>query len=168
LYWATDSDYVNKRESQKEHNKIPMILPITSLLLMGTNIVTIQSYAGGGDLQHKNVVYLKNSVKKDAISVKANQHLSQDNSCYGNENCKQASECHQIVGKDNEAACFNDQSKTIPKSITPTPPQSPTPTPKTCVDCFTTVFAGLTFRTDGYCSSCIGWDRHRHPITLRH
>ena len=131
----------------KHANKnILLITAITSLLIMGTSVIPMQSYAGGSDLQHKSVGDIKDSIKKDAKSEKANQHLRQDNACYRGDDCQQANEGQQIVGKDNEANGFNDQSANLPLALSPTGASvgnGTTPTP-TCVECFTTAFAGLT------------------------
>ena len=62
----------------------------------------MQSYAVGSDLQHKNVSDLKDVSKKIPNQEKANQHLNQDNACYRGDDCQQAIEGQQIVGKDNE------------------------------------------------------------------
>ena len=56
----------------------------------------------------------------------ANQDLDQDNFCYRSDDCQQANQGQQIVGKDNEAKGFNDQSSNVPQPITPT--STPTPT----------------------------------------
>ena len=89
------------------------IAVITSLLVFGTSIAPMQSYADKGNdeqKKHKGVVDLKQSIQKDIESKKANQHLSQDNTCYRGDSCQQGNEAEQIVGKDNKAAGFNDQS----------------------------------------------------------
>ena len=107
---------------------------------MGTSVIPMQSYAGGSDLQHKSVGDVKDSVKKDAKSEKANQHLSQENACYRDDDCQQANEGQQIVGKDNEANGFNDQSANLPPTLSSNGAATgtgvgngtaPTPTPTT-------------------------------------
>ena len=92
------------------------IAVITSLLVFGTSIAPMQSYADKGNdeqKKHKGVVDLKQSIQKDIESKKANQHLSQDNTCYRGDSCQQGNEAEQIVGQDNKAAGFNDQSDNL-------------------------------------------------------
>jgi len=86
----------------------------------------MQSYAD----QHKKTGDYKTSVKTvfGVEKKSAGQKLDQDNFCYRGENCQQANEGQQIVGKDNEAKGFNDQSKNVQQSVNPTPTPTPTPT----------------------------------------
>ena len=115
-------------------NKIKNILLITIItatLFLGTTIVPMQSYAG----ENKNTKDYKSSIKASTESDKksASQHQDQDNFCYrGDDDCQQANEGQQIVGKDNEAKGFNDQSLHVQQAATPTQPltpiQPPTPT----------------------------------------
>ena len=71
--------------------------------------------------------------------------MDQDNECYRGDDCKQANQGQQVVGKDNDAKGFNDQSKNVQQATTPTstnpltnpltnPP--PPPPPATCEECF--------------------------------
>ena len=130
----------------KHANKnLLLVAAITSLLIMGTSIIPMQSYADN----HKKTSDSKSSIKESSQIDKknANQKMDQDNFCYRDDQCKQGNEGQQIVGKDNEASGFNDQSKTIEQSVTPTPTQAstptptPTPTPKTCEQCFRSVLS---------------------------
>ena len=125
----------------KHANKnLLLVAAITSLLIMGTSIIPMQSYADN----HKKTSDSKSSIKESSQIDKknANQKMDQDNFCYRDDQCKQGNEGQQIVGKDNEASGFNDQSKTIEQSVTPTPTQaSPPPTPKTCEQCFRSVLS---------------------------
>ena len=128
----------------KHANKnLLLVAAITSLLIMGTSIIPMQSYADN----HKKTSDSKSSIKESSQIDKknANQKMDQDNFCYRDDQCKQGNEGQQIVGKDNEASGFNDQSKTIAQSVTPTPTQAstptPTPTPKTCEQCFRSVLS---------------------------
>ena len=58
---------------------ILLIAAITLLLVAGTTIVTMQSYADDGDLQkHKVVSDLKHNILKDMQSENASQHLIED------------------------------------------------------------------------------------------
>ncbi len=115
---------------------------ISSLLIVGTSITPMQSYAG----ENKKTGDLKSSIKASSEVDKksAGQHIDQDNFCYRSDDCQQANQAQQIVGKDNEAKGFNDQSKNIQLSATPTatptPPTPPTP-PIACESCFTNAFA---------------------------
>ena len=90
---------------------ILLMAAITSLLIMGTAITPMQSYAS----EHKKTGDFKDSIKASTEIDKktANQHQDQDNFCYRSDNCRQANEGQQIVGKDNEGKGFNDQSDNL-------------------------------------------------------
>ena len=87
---------------------ILLIAIITSTLILGTSVIPMQSYAG----ENKNTKDSKSSVKASAASDKndASQHSGQDNFCYRSDDCQQANRGQQIIGKNNEATGFNDQS----------------------------------------------------------
>ena len=93
---------------------ILFIAAITSLLIMGTSITPMQSYAG----ENKKTGDLKSSIKASSEVDKksAGQHLDQDNFCYRSDNCQQANQAVQIIGDDNEAIGFNDQSDNLSSS----------------------------------------------------
>ena len=98
-------------------NNILLMAAITSLLIMGTSMIPMQSYADSGS-NDENKNYDDSKSKTGATSQtdkkSANQHMGQDNFCYrGNETCTQANEGQQLVGEDNEAAGFNDQSDNL-------------------------------------------------------
>ena len=97
-------------------NKMLMIAAITSLLVMGTSLVQMKSFAGGED--HKKTKDFKASIsEKTQISKKsASQHMDQDNFCYRGEECQQANQGQQIIGEDNDAKGFNDQSDNLSAS----------------------------------------------------
>ena len=61
---------------------------------------------------HKKTKDFKASIsEKTQISKKsASQHQDQDNFCYRGEECQQANQGQQIIGEDNDAKGFNDQS----------------------------------------------------------
>src|SRR5215217_6533887 len=103
---------------------ILLIAAIISLLMMGMSVIPMQSYTD----EHKKTGDLKASIKASSEVDKksASQHLDQDNFCYRSDDCQQANQGQQIVGKDNEAKGFNDQSSNVPQPITPTPTQTPT------------------------------------------
>ena len=125
---------------------------IAATLVMGTSVIPMQSYADrDNNDNHKKDNDFKSKIIASFESDKkiASQEMDQDNFCYRSDDCEQANQGQQIVGKDNEAKGFNDQSENLAlttlgagagNGTTPTP----TPTPKTCVECFTTAFAGLT------------------------
>src|SRR5215212_498292 len=94
-------------------NKMLMIAAITSLLVMGTSLVQMKSFAGGEE--HKKTKDFKSSIsEKTQIDKKsASQHQDQDNFCYRGDDCQQANEGQQIVGRDNEAKGFNDQNRNL-------------------------------------------------------
>ena len=96
------------------------IATITALLIMGTSVITMQSYASGSDQhqKHKDTKDLKSSIsERTQIDKKsASQHQDQDNFCYRGDDCEQANQGQQIVGKDNDAKGFNDQSDNLPQS----------------------------------------------------
>ena len=95
-----------------------MIAAITSLLVMGTSLVQMKSFAGGEE--HKKGKDFKSSISvKSQIDKKsANQHMDQDNFCYRGDECQQANQGQQIVGEDNEAKGFNDQSANLNANLT--------------------------------------------------
>jgi len=94
-------------------NKMLMIAAITSLLVMGTSLVQMKSFAGGEE--HKKTKDFKSSVsEKTQIDKKsASQHQDQDNFCYRGDECQQANQGQQIIGEDNDAKGFNDQSDNL-------------------------------------------------------
>ena len=94
-------------------NKMLMIAAITSLLVMGTSLVQMKSFAGGED--HKKTKDFKSSIsaKSQVDKKSANQHMDQDNFCYRGEECQQANQGQQIAGEDNDAKGFNDQSDNL-------------------------------------------------------
>ena len=95
-------------------NKMLMIAAITSLLVMGTSLVQMKSFAGGGE-EHKKTKDYKSSIsEKTQIDKKsASQHQDQDNFCYRGDDCQQANQGQQIIGEDNDAKGFNDQSDNL-------------------------------------------------------
>jgi hypothetical protein len=58
-----------------------LVAAITSLLIIGTSIIPMQSHAGGSDQQkHKIVSDLKHGILKDMQSENASLHLVDDDS----------------------------------------------------------------------------------------
>jgi hypothetical protein len=92
-----------------------MIAAITSLLVMGTSLVQMKSFAGDDNKDYKKTKDYKSSIsEKTQIDKKsANQHMDQDNFCYRGDNCQQANQGQQIIGEDNDAKGFNDQSDNL-------------------------------------------------------
>jgi hypothetical protein len=128
----------------KNTKNILLMTAITSLLIMGTSIIPMQSYAD----QYKKTTDFKASIKagSEVDKKSASQQLDQDNFCYRGENCQQGNEGQQLVGKGNDAAGFNDQSTSIqqqqPTISTPSPVTqgngtTPAPMLATCEQCFT-------------------------------
>jgi hypothetical protein len=128
-----------------------VISALASLFVSGPNMAPVQSEAaspsaaGGDKDDYKITKDYKERIQKDVNvkSSKTNQHLGQDNLCYKDDDCEEATEGEQIKGKDNVASGFNDQGKNIqqhqqppvspsisPRNDTtiPTPTQTPTPT----------------------------------------
>jgi hypothetical protein len=73
----------------------------------------MKSFAG--EDEHKKTKDFKSSIsEKTQISKKsANQHQDQDNFCYRGDDCEQANQGQQIIGEDNDAKGFNDQSDNL-------------------------------------------------------
>jgi hypothetical protein len=123
-----------------------LITIIAATLVMGTSVIPMQSYAGGQE-DHKKAKDLSSITSNYESDKKiASQDQDQGNFCYRGDDCEQANQGQQVIGKDNEANGFNDQSRNIQQqALTPTstPTQPPTPIPTlTCVECFTTAFEG--------------------------
>ena len=129
---------------------ILLVSLIIATLVTGTSVTTMQSYAGGQD-EHKKAKDLSSIIPNYGSDKKsASQHQDQDNFCYRGDDCEQANQGQQIVGKDNDAKGFNDQSDNLAltssltgagagtgNGTTPTP--NPTPnltTNSPCLECF--------------------------------
>jgi cytoskeletal protein RodZ len=110
----------------KNSRNLLFIAIITATLVMGTSVISMQSYGG----EHKRTGDFKSSTMTSAEVDKksAGQHQDQDNFCYRGDDCEQANEGQQIVGKDNEAKGFNDQSLNVQQAATATPTATPTAT----------------------------------------
>src|SRR4051812_39072861 len=101
-----------------------LIATILSLLLIGTSVIPMQTYAD----QHKKTIESKSAIKagSEVEEKSASQHSDQDNFAYRSDGTSQANEGQQVVGKDNDASGFNDQSKNFLNPTTPTQPPTPT------------------------------------------
>jgi hypothetical protein len=126
-----------------------LIALITATLVMGTSVIPMQSYADrDNNDDHKKGKDYKSSIIAGSESDKksASQHQDQDNFCYRGDDCEQANQGQQIVGKDNDVKGFNDQSDNLAVSAAAAGAgngtgtgngTTPTPTPPTCEQCFT-------------------------------
>ncbi len=112
---------------------ILLIALITATLVLGTSVITMQSYAGkdNNDEHKKGKDFSKIIASSESDKKSASQHMDQDNVCYRGDDCQQANQGQQIVGKDNDAKGFNDQSKNAQASLGAQPTETPTnePTP---------------------------------------
>ena len=98
---------------------ILVIALITATLVLGTSVIPMQSYADrDNNDDHKKGKDYKSSIIAGSESDKksASQHQDQDNFCYRGDDCEQANQGQQIVGKDNDAKGFNDQSDNLAAS----------------------------------------------------
>ena len=129
----------------KNINKMVMMAACTLLLIIGTSFIPMQTFAGtGSNDENKKHEDKKSKTSASSHSDKksSNQDTDQDNVCYrGNETCIQANQGQELIGKDNDAVGFNDQSNNFPlfTPSTTSPSPSPSPTPRTCEECFTTI-----------------------------
>ena len=127
-----------------------LIAIITATLVMGTSVLPMQSYADrDNNDDHKKTKDFKSSIIAGSESDKksASQRQDQDNFCYRGDDCEQANQGQQIVGKDNDAKGFNDQSENLAVTAAAAGAgngtgtgngTTPTPTPKTCEECLMT------------------------------
>ena len=98
---------------------ILVIALITATLVLGTSVIPMQSYADrDNNDDHKKGKDYKSSIIAGSESDKrsASQHQDQDNFCYRGDDCEQANQGQQVVGKDNNAKGFNDQSDNLAAS----------------------------------------------------
>src|SRR5919107_549954 len=100
----------------KNTKNILLIAIITVTLVMGTNVIPMQSLADKGNDDHKKTKDFKSSIiaSSELDRKSASQQQDQDNFCYRGDDCEQANQGQQIVGKDNDAKGFNDQSNNLP------------------------------------------------------
>ena len=138
---------MNLTPTMNNTKNILLVAIITATLVLGTSVIPMQSYAE----EHKKTGDFQNSIKisTEANKKSASQKLDQDNFCYRGDDCEQANQGQQIVGKDNEAAGFNDQSKNLALSpsgagdgVGTGTGSGTTPTPA-CIECFTTAISAL-------------------------
>ena len=103
----------------------PNTYVFTLPLITGTSVSPMQSCAGSASDDYKSKI--KSSTQTDKKS--ASQHMDQDNFCYRGDDCQQANQGQQIIGEDNDAKGFNDQSLNVPQSTSTTTPTPPIPAP---------------------------------------
>ena len=105
---------------------ILLVAIIAATLVLGTSVIPMQSYAdrdnkddhkkswGNKDDNKKSKDHKSSISEKTQIDKKsASQHQDQDNFCYRDDDCEQANQGQQIVGKDNDVVGFNDQSENL-------------------------------------------------------
>src|SRR5919107_4671382 len=99
---------------------ILLIALITATLVLGTSIIPMQLYAGkdNNDDHKKGKDFSKIIASSESDKKSASQHMDQDNFCYRGDDCQQANQGQQIVGKDNDAKGFNDQSDNLAAELT--------------------------------------------------
>jgi hypothetical protein len=99
---------------------ILLIAIIVATLVMGTSVIPMQTYAGkdNNDNHKKGKDFSKIIASSESDKKSANQHQDQDNFCYRGDECQQANQGQQIVGKDNDAKGFNDQSDNLAVELT--------------------------------------------------
>jgi hypothetical protein len=128
---------------------------LTSLLLAGTILAPIQSYAAGGRGGFPNTSTLKQAVR-DGITVSQehrDQHMNQENLCYRDNTCRQSDVGQNTLGNDNSITGFADQSDNIQQSAAPTtanqtiPSPTPTPIPTTATLTVIKIVSGRTTAT---------------------
>jgi Zn finger protein HypA/HybF involved in hydrogenase expression len=120
---------------------------LTSLLLAGTILAPIQSYAAGSRGGFPDTSSLKHAIR-DGVNVNLehrDQHMNQENLCYRDNTCRQSDVGQNTLGNDNSITGFADQSDNIQQSAaapltpptanqttaSPSPTPSPTPNPTT-------------------------------------
>ncbi len=94
---------------------ILLVALITATLVLGTSVIPMQSYAGKDNDDHhkKGKDFSKIIASSESDKKSASQHQDQNNFCYRGDECQQANQGQQIVGKDNDAKGFNDQSDSL-------------------------------------------------------
>ncbi len=98
-----------------------LITIIAATLVLGTNVIPMQSYADRGDNDDRkkdNDYKSKTSASYESDKKSSKQNQDQDNFCYRSDDCEQANQGQQLAGKDNEAKGFNDQSDNLSVEIT--------------------------------------------------
>jgi hypothetical protein len=102
---------------------------IISLLIAGTILGPIQSYARSGNFIDTSS--LKHAIR-DGVNVnleRRDQHMNQENLCYRANTCRDSNVGQNTLGNDNSITGFADQSDNIRQSAAPTIANQTTPTP---------------------------------------
>jgi hypothetical protein len=110
-----------------EHKKftIVVIAAVTSLLLAGTNLAPVQSYASS-DIS-RNATSPSDGISEE---IRADlQQINQENLCIRSNTCRQSDVGQNTHGNDNQVTGFVDQSDNIQQSAAPTTANQTTPTP---------------------------------------
>ena len=93
-----------------------LVTIIAATLVLGTNVIPMQSYADrddNDDRKKDNNYKSKTSASYESDKKSSKQNQDQDNFCYRGDDCEQANQGQQLAGKDNEAKGFNDQSDNL-------------------------------------------------------
>jgi hypothetical protein len=99
---------------------ILLVAIITATLVLGTSVIPMQSYADrDNNDDHKKGKDFKSSISEKTQKSKktASQHQDQDNTCYRGDECQQANQGQQVIGEDNDAKGFNDQSDSLSTAV---------------------------------------------------
>ena len=126
---------------------------------------------------HKKTKDFKPSISAGPESDKKSASQHQGNFCYMGDDCEQANQGQQVVGKDNDAKGFNDQSDNLPPLSTSALSSTPgTPTTSTTNIGNLTVIAdnsicdqtntGSTSATSGAATSSAGSISNSGTITV--
>jgi hypothetical protein len=101
---------------------------ITSLLVAGTILAPIQSYAIRSSGGIPNTSSLKHAIR-EGVTVNLehrDQHMDQENLCYRTNTCRQSNTGQNTLGNDNSVTGFADQSDNLQQSAAaPTTPITP-------------------------------------------
>jgi hypothetical protein len=94
---------------------ILLVAIIAATLVMGTSVIPMQSYADrdNNDDHKKGKDFSKIIANSESDKKSASQKMDQDNFCYRGDECQQANQGQQIIGEDNDAKGFNDQSDNL-------------------------------------------------------
>jgi hypothetical protein len=104
-----------------EHKKFAVVIMaavLASLMLAGTILAPIQSYAAairGTEADFPDTSSLKHAVR-DGVSANLShkdQHMNQQNLCYRANTCRQSDVGQNTLGNDNQVTGFADQSDNI-------------------------------------------------------
>jgi hypothetical protein len=139
-----------------EHKKITVVVmaAVTSLLLAGTILAPIQSFAAGSRGGFPDTSSLKHAVR-DGVTVNLehrDQHMNQENLCYRTNTCRQSDVGQNTLGNDNSITGFADQSDNIQQAAAPLTPTGNQTTNQTGggggnVNCVTLTISGVSLES---------------------